>query len=324
MPIILQPLSNNTPVIATPLPGLTSDTQNVIEPSTSRVFNVPVPQRMRGLRLRGGQVGTLAWQMLDNDGTPLDLRSLGFTNAGNPGPLTSEALGPHARFKIRENMSLGSTQTLPIINEFPAYVTEPAIGQVQINLTAEMTAQPGIYFGEIGIFDGQDNLNFSNVFWVNIERGQFAGALDVTGPPSVAEIRLHLRDSGAPEHLLLKDVIFDEAEIALAISRPIMQFNEISPRLDFLYNTQNFPWRYHWLEGIAAGLYGMLADWYRQNQLPYNAGGLSLDDMRKADDYDRAAALRSQRWETWMRMKKLELNIDGGYLHMSSPYALPF
>jgi hypothetical protein len=324
VPIILQPITANTPVVATPLPGLASDKQNTFEPKTSRLFNVPIPQRMRALRLRGGQVGTIDWQMLDNDGTPLDLRDLGFTVAGPPGSLTSEALGPHARFRIRENMSLGRSDTQPLQTEFSAYVTDPATGLVQINLTATLTAQPGIYFGEVGIFDGQDNLIFSNVFYVNIERGQFAGALTCGGPPTIAEIRLHLRDNGAAEHLLLKDVIFDDAEIALAISRPIMQFNEIQPVLDLKFNTQNFPSRYHWMEAIAGNLYLMLADWYRQNQLAYQAGGLALDDMRKADDYDRAAMMRMQTWNTWAQREKIRINLEGAYLSMQSPYALPF
>lgn len=140
------------------------------------------------------------------------------------------------------------------------------------------------------------------------------------GPPSIAEIRLHLRDSSPAESYLLEHLMFDDAEIALAIARPVMYWNEIPPPLDVVYNTQTFPFRYHWLEGICANLFMMVAEQFRRNQLSYSAGGLSVDDQNKEAGYERAGQARWQAYREWVRATKASINLESCYGEVTSSY----
>mgnify|MGYP003344969451 FL=1 len=105
-----------------------------------------------------------------------------------------------------------------------------------------------------------------NTFYLAVERGIFGmPEREFLGPPSLAEVRLHIRDF--PENnLLLDDYEFDEAEVYMAAERCVMYFNEISPPIQQRFTTKNFPFRYHWLEGIVYYLFITAADWHRRNK----------------------------------------------------------
>jgi hypothetical protein len=137
---------------------------------------------------------------------------------------------------------------------------------------------------------------------------------------SIAEIRLHLRDSAPGESYLLENLMFDDAEIALAIARPVMYWNEVPPPLGRNYSTQNFPFRYHWLEGICANLFMMVAEQFRRNQLSYQAGGIAVDDQNKEGSYERAGQTRWQAYREWVRATKASINLESCYGEVGSNY----
>jgi hypothetical protein len=270
---------------------------------------------MRAVSLTQGQTTTVEWQLHDKDGSPLDLRPLGFTDN------STYAEPFQVVMRIKEQIALGIAGAGPL--QIPATVKTAATGIVQVELTTNLTQLPGVYYGEMALIDTSNpdvasKMIFSNTFSVIISRGTFGSSVP-GGPPSIAEIRLHLRDSAPGESYLLDHLMFDDAEIALAITRPIQYWNEIPPPIA-TFTTQDFPYRYHWLEGICANLFFMVAEQFRRNQLSYSAAGVQLDDQNKEPNYEQAGQLRWQSYKEWVRAQKAAINLEGGYGEIGSLY----
>ncbi len=107
----------------------------------------------------------------------------------------------------------------------------------------------------------------------------------------------------------------------MATALIVEHFNETLPPLTNTYNTQTFPWRYYWKLGISAQLFFMIAEYYRKNNLDYQAGGVAVNDLNKARDYDAAGIQRWQDYLTWEKGKKVQLNMDEAWGEVASPYA---
>lgn len=293
--------------------------QNVLAAPVSTVNGNPIISRMRSISVTQGQCATIEWQMQDKDGHPVNLTPCGFNSSGSSEATPSEF---KVVLRLKEHLSVGNSKT-PV--EVDAEVVEAETGKVTASLTADMVGLPGVYFGEMALVSvpaqeaGTPCVVFSNTFFVVITRGTF-GDENYQGPPTIAEIRLHLRDSAPHESFLLDHLMFDDAEIALAIARPVMYWNETPPFLDLKYTTQDFPWRYHWLEGICANLFFMVAEQFRRNQLSYTAAGVSLDDQNKEPNYERAGQARWQAYQQWVRGVKAAINLESCYGVVGSPY----
>ena len=322
-------------VIATPQPNLPQPApltttgslhpvscagQNVISAPVSTVNGVPNLSKMRAVVLSQGQCGTIAWQLHDKEGHPVSLQACGFPEDAQ----SSAAVGDYrVVLRLKEQLSLGNAKA-PL--EIEATVSDASEGRVEAQLTANMTGVPGVYYGEMALVSvqaeetGQPCVIFSNTFTVVITRSTFGEIGDLGGPPSIAEIRLHLRDSSPQESYLLDNLMFDDAEIGLAITRPVMYWNEIPPPLDFTYTTQNFPFRYHWLEGIVANLFLMVAEQFRRNDFQYQAAGMAINDQNKAPAYEQAGQMRWQAYREWVRATKASINLEGCYGEVTSTY----
>lgn len=290
--------------------------QNTLSAAISKTNGVPVLTRTRAISVSQGQEAAIDWQMLDNEGRPVNLTPCGFGGVNPPTDLK-------VVMRLKEQLALGNTR-IPL--QIDAEIFDAATGKVRVQLTHEMTRAPGIYYGEMALINITDPdltpppVVFSNIFSVIINRSTFGPQGEQGGPPSIAEIRLHLRDSSPAESYLLEHVMFDDAEIALAITRPVMYWNEVPPPLDNTYNTQNFPFRYHWLEGICANLFFMVAEQYRRNQLAYSAAGMSVDDQNKEAAYERAGQTRWQAYREWVRATKASINLESCYGEVTSNY----
>jgi len=302
-----------------PLSAVSVVGQNILSAPVSTLNGAPVLTRMRSFSFTQGQCATLEWQLHDRDGAPVDLRPLGFIGG-------SESSGAVPDFKIglrlKEQLALGNAKEPTSIE---ADVIDAEKGLVRATLTANMVGLPGVYYGEMALVSREAEVHqkpcviFSNTFYVIISRSTFGPDSDPGGPPSLAEIRLHLRDSSPGESFLLDNLMFDDAEIALAIGRPVMYWNETPPPIN-TYTTQNFPFRYHWLEGICANLFLMVAESFRRNQFMYTAGGVQIDDQNKEVNYERAGQTRWQGYREWVRAIKASINLESCYGEVTSNY----
>lgn len=309
------PCCNVNELAPSPPTPVSAVTQNVVSAPVSTVNGQPVLTRMRAISINQGQCATIDWQLHDNAGHPVDLTTVGFSTGA------AQVAGYAITLRVKEQITLGNQQAP---TELIGQVTDAAVGKVQFALTAAMVAFPGIYYAEAALMTVSEDpavspcVVFSNIFSLIISRSLHGNATP-DGPPSIAEIRLHLRDSAPGESFLLDNLMFDDAEIALAIQRPVQYWNEVPPPIG-TFTTQNFPFRYHWLEGICANLFFMVAEQYRRNQLDYSAGGVQISDQNKEANYERAGQARWQTYREWVRGKKASINLEGGYGEVGSLY----
>lgn len=342
------------PIPQPPLTVVPCDGQNVLSAPVSTLYRKPLLNRMRAVQVHGGQQAVIRWQMHDKNGNPVDLsecvadnpppavpaipcrQSTGglllegpMTTPGSTGSsdvsLGSECRAPYAlKLRVREDLSLGHDDLNLARFEVPAYIYDAANGIIQAVLTAQQTASPGVYFAEAALVgedtEGRDYLLFANTFYLYVDRSMWSRRGPM-GPPSLAEVRLHLRDSEGAENFLLDNLKFDAAEIAFASANCVAYWNEVPPDIA-RYNTQNFPFRYHWLQGICAQLFMMVAEQFRANNLQYSAAGVSVNDQDKMEVYEKAAVARNQEWKDFVRRKKAEMNLEACYGEVGSPYGM--
>jgi hypothetical protein len=170
-----------------------------------------------------------------------------------------------------------------------------------------MAARAGIYAAEITVFDSDNLPVFSNQFYYVVNRSIGQQTWVANCPPSIAELRLHLRDSGAKDNPLLDAQQFDLAEMALAIERPILYWNESLPSVQ-KYTTTTFPYRYNWMEAAIGELYRIAAHFYRRNNVPMQGGGFTVNDLNKSAEYEAIADKKWQEYQRWALQMKVSIN----------------
>lgn len=304
------------------VPGTPCTEQDLAQPVITEVHDVPVPQKRRAVSIMQRQRRRLRLNMFTATGQPVDLTTCGFTADLSESSLSSESDSSSSGESVsstdhtiglyaREHIGLDG-----LILAKAATVLNAGEGLVQVVLEPEDTAVAGIYVAELRLINGDDQTVYTDVFYLVIEPSLGSTC---TGMPSIAEIRLHLRDNAPEDNLLLDHVDFDLAEISLAVARPIQLWNELLPPVA-PYTTSDFPYRYHWLQAIAGNLFLIAAEHYRRNHLPYNAGGVAIDDKNKFMQYEQAGQLRLAEFKQWAQSRKIAINISNGFSSFGSDY----
>lgn len=308
--------------------------QHVLTPNDPResVKGTPLLTKTKAFTIKGKQIATLEYQMIDTLGRPVDLRDCLCVPSGSNSSLSSSSessegvCANYIEFRLQEYLSRGCRNngyTPQITRE--AVIVDAANGQVSVELTPDDTNVPGVYFGEFALVErpvddtAQPEVLFSNSFYVHIGRNSWTDGT-MYGPPSISEVRMFLRDNDAAESFLLDNVKFDDGEINQAIALTIAEWNESPPPVAF-HTTASFPYRYNWLNAIAGYLFRLVAEHQRANNLTYAAGGVSINDMDKAPNYEEAGLRRLLEWRTWMRNKKGQINLEQAYGTLGSDYS---
>lgn len=290
---------------------VTCPEQLIVTPQITCVEGKPNLRKMQAVSVVVGQKATIRYVMRDQSGDPVDLSQC-------------MALGATVELRIREAIMLNPYDGVTIQGSVVNLITNGADGEVQATLSKEVVAYPGISRCEFGILDASGNLIFSNEFFLIVNRGQFSQApyqVQPLGPPTLPEIRLHLRDSDPADNLWLGVQEFDMAEIAACVERPIHYFNEAPPPVYQRFNTANFPARYFYLEAIVGCLYSMASLHYMRVHLPYQQNqGLTVDDKNKAQEYAAEGKQRWEEWKNWVRHKKIQINAAAAFQTVGSPY----
>ena len=204
--------------------------------------------------------------------------------------------------------------------EIDGYIHDEEKGTVGVNLTKDHLSTPGVYVLEYGLFDSAGDIFHSRPIYLIVEPSAW-GKLG-TGIPHMDEIRLFLRDADPSENSLLERIDFPDAEIAAAIVRAIRRWNELPPRLiRYTFDSRNFPYKNELMQGIAGFLFIAAAESYRRNFLPYNTGGISIQDKNKFNLYEQIGRLNLNEYTQWAKMKKVELNRQQAMVHLLSPYS---
>lgn len=275
-----------------------------VTPSTPGRFGNALPAKMRAVRVNQRHAATLAIPILQN-GQPVDLECFF--------PSVSDSETEAATVKVRWAEVFGLSGG---VVEAEAQLDSLNPAQISVLVPETITACGGIYRTNVGVYRGDVPVFSYELF--TIVDSNIAGGVP-SGPPTIPEIRLHMADQDVGQNLLLGDLKFDDAEIAACIYRPVSYFNEALPILGVAFDTTNFPSRYHYLEGIVGHLYLIAAEYYRSNHLPYSAGGTTINDMDKYQQYQEAGMQKLAEFKQWVRSYKVSLNIEmswgcAGYL----------
>jgi hypothetical protein len=298
---------------------MTFNSENRVNAAITRMDRCPVSEKLRCHEISAGRQSKLVWNFVDENGTVLDL-----SIPGDGSESASESESSPYTFSLRVREVTGMCATPDSVVTLAVTLDDAETGQVvAANLPASISDYAGIYAEEWGIFQ-DDVLIYSNSCFLFVRRGLFSAAGNLgqydTGPPTLEEIRLSLRDHVA-ENQLLQNREFDAAELVQAITRPLMYWNEIAPCLRPPQTTISFPFRELWMCGIQAYLLEMAAHFYRRNNLAYNAGGVAVNDRDKDNPYMAASLQLRQKFERDCLAKKVEINRTLFSGSVPSPYA---
>ena len=138
------------------------------------------------------------------------------------------------------------------------------------------------------------------------------GPVGNTGYLTDVDVRIWLRDNDPDANLLIDDFEFSAEEIRTAMTLTVDYWNETPPHTSS-YDYDKFPFRYALLRGTAANLLFMAAHRFRRNHLQYSAGGLTVDDQNKYQQYDAAGARLWDEYKQWVTQTKKTQNVDLGW-----------
>jgi hypothetical protein len=298
------------PVIGTPTPPPPAppsgacDTQAVRTAPVTKLYGTDLLTKRRAISVSGGAQNEVQLQLFSDAGNPVDLTDC----AGAAGSVT---------VRIREVISTQQND----IQEQEGSVLDITTGLVSFVVPETVANNPGVYNCELGVFDDEDDLLFTNQFYLWINRGLFANsAYPHAGPPTIDEIRLFIRDNAPEENLLLDNFEFDLAEMCHATESAVRYWNEVNPDIGVYYNTVTYCARYKWLQAIAGHMMLVAAYRFRRNHLPYQAGGLSIDDQNKFQQYDQIGQMLIQDYREWVKTKKVAINCYAAMTSQGSAY----
>lgn len=175
--------------------------------------------------------------------------------------------------------------------------------------------------GQQWTFFVQPSLMFSNVLYAYIEPSTFNNPTpNVMFPlPMINDVRLRLWDVDPAANRLINEYEFDLADLCAALERVVRYWNTAQPPIDLAYNTTNFP--YYMPNGYIGYLLEMAAHRFRRNHLPYQGGGLSIDDQNKYDQYFKTSTLLLKEYYDFIRTKKIQLNAEMAFGSITSGYS---
>jgi len=213
-------------------------------------------------------------------------------------------------FTFRCRFSEGVNRTI-LIEEVPGVVIDVDYTIVQFPIPASVSGTPGVYIASVGIFVS-DVLRHVYDVWVYNEPSVWSSEFTPAALPSIKDMQILLRDSSPVENEILNARQFGIEEYAQAAVDTVHLWNNTPPFLGDL-STINFPSRGIYLKGMKCFLFEALVEWYRKNRLPYTAGGVSVDDMSKLQEYMVAVQKEEQELRVLIQRTKSSLNLAGGF-----------
>lgn len=266
----------------------------------------------------------LCMQVKSNNGCPLDLTALDVecdedTSSSSSAAATPSSSGeplPDGWCAIYRAKDMFTRHELAIEREMTVIDAETGQLKVTLQQTDALMQSPGVLLAEIAIYDDQSRLRLVDPRYLEIRPNLTYQSF---GPITVPEVRMALWDFCPAANTLLDDYEFSDEQILHAIRRPLDLWNETPP--DIARATpSNFAYREHWLQATAGFLLTTAAHLFRRNNLTYSAGGNSVADQDKFNQYDNVGRQAIADYKAWILHKKYELNLARGFGTLGSGY----
>lgn len=201
------------------------------------------------------------------------------------------------------------------------YSPRPEEGLLRVDLTPAVTALSGVYRVAFGVVDSGGRLLAVREAYLGVERSGFSGLARRQGPPTVADVRLSIRDQDPRENINLDAVEFSDAQVLLALARPVAAWNETTPVIRPRFSTQTFPQCDLWASAAAGYLFEAAAQGYRRDWgLVEQSGGISVRDKDKERLYAAEAQRRVGEYLAWVKLAKNQLNMKKLYQYHPGRY----
>ena len=298
--------------------------QLIIRPSITLVDGKPILSKIPAVAIPQGMSPVIEMILRDTEGRPINFTSCGFGTGSSSSatPVSSSSSATAAasvKLRVREAMDVSQSTSVDIQGVF----VQPDAGVVRARVPIGVTELTGIFNGNWGVISAEGDLVYSSRFFIVVEKSEF-GTVNSnirSGLPSVSEVRLRMRDNSPDDNPLLNTLEFDLSEICESMLHCVRQWNTMQPPIGISFNTTNFPNPYVLMDGVMGDLYLAAAKHYRRNQLAYTAGGLSVDDKNKAQEYEVTGDKMIQEYLKWVKMTKIQINKQAWDGSMGSGYA---
>ena len=262
--------------------------------------------------------GTVALQMRGVvTGAPIDLTAYGIYNSSSSSSSSSGAPFTGVRAVVKELPGDSVVWATPDVE-----VIDAVNGNVKLVYTAQDTRRAGIFTAELQIWEEGVRRQVYPFFMI-VNPSLSGSPAHSNQMLSIAEIRMTMRDTDPEGNFLIDELDFKTNEIALMVRRCVDYWNEQPPPVA-RYKPTNFPFRYHLSIAVVAELHKMAAIHKMRGDLPYQAGGLTIQDTIKWQQYRQLGVEMWDRWVDWVKHKKYEINIEGGYVQLRSGYGLGY
>lgn len=273
-----------------------------LQPST-------VPNEVKMIRVPSGARKQVVFQLRNRDSQVVKLGEEVVTAPAETPEFAGEVQQTlrNTSIKLIAKPEYGQTERFLITGK----IDQANDGVVVFELLPEHTAVPGVYLAEVGQFVGDTSLVESWPCYIFVEPSAFQ-VINGNGPLTIAEIRMGLHDFMPDEVSLLDASEFTDVQIAAASRKVVELWNETPPDTA-RYTPLNFPYRFHWILGATAILLDMAAAKYRRDRLAYSAGGISVDDQSKANEYQQMASEKKAEFKDWMMKTKLQDQMNDGW-----------
>lgn len=281
---------------------LCASEERIVRPGDAYAENCPVLTKQRTVYVDKGVAAVIEWEFRDANGNPVDLSACVEDDDSMTSVSTTLIGSAVARFREAIDDSQCNA-----IYESPAVSSDPASGVLRFLVPEAIADKSGIYALSVGILNESGKLMAVNNGLLSVERGLFGDLTQQTGPPTLLEMRLVMRDS-VPDNSLLDGLEYSDSEIVHALSRPLREFNETPPPLTTVFRSTDFPWREHWLKASVGYLMTIAADSYLRNKMQSAHGGITIDDKNKDVAYRAVAELLLGQWRTFLLRQKATLN----------------
>jgi hypothetical protein len=295
--------------------------QLVVRPAITTVDNRPILAKTPAIATAQTMAPIVELVLRDDRGRPINFESCGFqsvtssslssSSPSSPSSSSSLPSSPNGKVFLKGREALDTSNGAPLIN-VEAYFTNAAAGVIRAKIPASATQLHQIVDINCGVVSTTGELIHLTNLYMLVDKSQFGSVVSSYGKPaglpSLAQIRTYLRDSAPEDNPLLNNFEFDVSEIVQSMVKCVEHWNTMQPTVRQTFNTNNFLNPTVLITGVMGELYFIAAKHYRRNQLAYTAGGLSVDDKNKAQEYEAIGDRMFQEYVKWCRMVKIQIN----------------